>query len=121
MTFKVNTVDLTPYIACDGLKWQRNDIDGPNAGRTQNGDMVRDRVATKIRWDMTCRALTGDELRVVLGAVADEFLQVTYSDPETGTVKTGTFYSGSAPASLLSVKRNGVEYWTGVTIPIIQR
>ena len=32
MVFKINGTDITPYIAAGGLKWQRQDIDGPNAG-----------------------------------------------------------------------------------------
>ena len=33
-------VDITPYIAHGGIKWSRNDVDGPNAGRMQNGEMI---------------------------------------------------------------------------------
>ena len=56
----IDGTDITPYIKYQGVKWTRNDIDGPNAGRTLSGLMVRDRVATKIRLDITCRPITSD-------------------------------------------------------------
>lgn len=47
-----NFIDLTPYIAFEGLKWSRNDIDAQNSGRdTQDGLMHRKRVAQKARLD----------------------------------------------------------------------
>ena len=54
MTFKINNVDFSKYVASGGLKWSRNDIDSPNTGRTLDGLMHRGRVATKIRLDITC-------------------------------------------------------------------
>lgn len=121
MVFKVNGVDMTHYIAYGGLKWQRADVDGPNAGRTLDAEMQRDRVAIKIRWDVTCRPVTAEELSVILTAIEPEYVIVEYSDPVTNTVKTGTFYSNNIPASFMMVNRSGVEYWTGVTFPVIQK
>ena len=62
MTLTVAGIDMIPYIAYGGLQWQRADVDGEAAGRALNGDMIRDRVAVKIRWDITCRPLRADEL-----------------------------------------------------------
>ena len=50
--------DITPYIAAQGLKWSRNDIDAENSGRdTQDGLMHRKRVSQKIRLDISCKPL----------------------------------------------------------------
>lgn len=120
MIFKINGTDITPYIASQGLKWSRNDLDGPNAGRTLDGTMWRDRVTTKYRYDITCRPLTIDEASTVLSLIQPEYITVTCTDPVTGGTKSFQAYSNNVPAEYL-MNINGVEYWGGITFPIIQR
>ena len=60
MIVKIDGVDITPYIAYQGIQYTRNDIDGPNAGRALDGTMYRDRVTVKDKWTITCRPLTGE-------------------------------------------------------------
>lgn len=120
MVFKINNVDITPYIANEGLQWSRNDVDSPNAGRTMDATMYRDRVAIKYKWNVTCRPLLASELSTVLSLIKPEFFTVTYTDPTTQTVKTGTFYSNDIPAQYL-MHINGKEYWGGVTFPVIEQ
>lgn len=122
MTFKVNNVNLAPYIAKQGIKWTRNDIDGPNAGRTQgNATMIRDRVAIKIRLDITCRPMTAAETKIVLQAIEPEFVTVTYDDPMSGEVVSRTMYSNNIPATYLLYRPDGTEWWSGITFPLIER
>ena len=121
ITYSGGTLDMTPFIAYGGLKWQRADVDGPEAGRNLAGDMVRDRRATKIRWDVTCRPLTQTELARVLTAIADEFVTLTYSNPVTNTVTSAQFYANNFPVQLAHIMRNGVEYWTGLTFPLVEK
>lgn len=120
MTVIVNGVDMTPYIAYGGLKWQRNDIDSPQTGRAMNGLMYRGRIATKIRLDITCRLLTAEELSIVLNAIYPEYVTVTYDDPMYGNV-TKIMYSNNNPASYQILKPSGKEYWSGVTFPLVER
>lgn len=121
MTFKINNIDITPYIAFGGLSWQREDIDGPNAGRGQDGNLIRDRIATKIRWDVVCRPLTSAELSIILTAIQPEWVTLQYLDPVSNTIKSGQFYSNNIPATFAMKKRNGIELWTGVTFPLIMK
>lgn len=128
MTFKIfngtTWVDITPYIALGGLKWQRADVDGANTGRTQAGNMVRDRVAIKYRFDITCRPLRAAELATVLQLIEPVFVYVQYTDPTTNTVKSAEFYSNNIPASYAFAKKHGAtteEWWQGVTFPLIQK
>lgn len=120
MIFKIGNLDMMPYIARGGLQWQRSDVDGSNAGRTLSGEMQRDRVAIKVRWDVTCRPLTADEQALVLQAIEPEFVSLTYTDPVTNNTKTGYFYSNNFPSSFAMVK-NGVDWWSGLTFPLIQK
>ena len=119
MTFTVNGVNMLPYIAKEGVKWQRSDLDAPDSGRTLDGIMHRGRVATKIRLDVTCRPLTSSEAAIVLNAILPEFISVTYTDPMYGTT-TKTMYSNNNPASFLMIDGENTEWWGGITFPLIE-
>ena len=113
--------DITGCIAYKGVRWTRSDLDGPNAGRTLSGYMIRDRVATKIRLDITCRPLTTIELRFLMNVLLPEFVTVTYDDPMYGTV-TKTMYSNNNVAEhLYGVTGGDKEYWHNVSFPLIER
>lgn len=120
MTLIVDGVDLTPYVAFNGLKWSRNDVDGPNAGRTLDGQMQRDRVATKIRLDVTFKPLTDSEIAIVMAALEPEYISCTYTDPMFG-LRTMEAYSNNHPATALIERPNGEWLWNEITAPIIER
>ena len=117
--FVVNGVNISDYIAHDGLKWTRNDIEAPDAGRDMYGDMHRGRVATKIRLDVTCRPLKSSELMIVLRAILAETFTVKYYDPQNGQV-TKTMYSNNNPAQCKIAYDDTRALWTGITFPLIE-
>ena len=119
MELTVNGVDMVPYIAYQGLKWARNDIDAPNSGRTLDGRMHRGRVATKIRLDITCRPLKAEELKTVLNAIYSEYVTVTYDDPMLGRV-VKNMYSNNNPASYCILQPDGTEWWSEISFPLIE-
>lgn len=118
---EIDGVDIVPYIGYGGIKWQREDIDGPGAGRDMTGYLRRNRVATKRRIDVTCRLLTSKEANIVLSAVMPEWVKVRYYDVEEGRIVTRTMYSNNNPASYQILKPDGTEYWTGITFPLIEK
>ena len=120
MTLTINGTDITPYIAYGGVKWSRNDVDGPNAGRLQDGTMQRERVATKYRFDITCRPVTATELSTILSLIQPETFYVTFTDPLTNTSVTALFYSNNFPATFAQKYSNGTELWSGLAFPLIQ-
>lgn len=121
MRYLINNEDITKWIAYGGVKWQRADVDGPNAGRTLDGTMVRDRRATKYRWDITCVPLNAADLSKILGLIQGEFVTFTYTDPLTNTEVSDLYYANNFPAQLTHIYRNGEQLWTGLTFPLIQR
>lgn len=121
MTLEIDGVDVTPYIAYGGVKWQRTDVDGEGAGRYLDGTLERNRVAIKIRLDITCRPLKAEEASTVLTVIMPEWVSVKYYDPQLGSVVTKTMYSNNNPASYLMKSRNGIEYWNGITFPLIEQ
>lgn len=120
MTFTINGVDMTPFVAYGGFKWQRYDVDDPNTGRSLDGLMYRGRVATKIRLDITCKPLIAEDLHTVLNLILPEYVTVVYDDPMYGRT-TKTMYSNNNPASYLIKKPSGLEYWSGITFPLVER
>jgi hypothetical protein len=119
----IDGTDITDLIAYEGVQWKRNDIDGPNSGRTLSGLMIRDRVATKIRLDITCTPLPLAKIRTLLNLIYPEFVTVTYDDPMEGTV-TKTMYSNNNGAKFLKLQPDelgGEEYWDNITFPLIER
>ena len=108
MTFTIDGVNLLPYLAENGLKWQRNDVEAADAGRT------------KIRLDVTCRSLTQAEAAIVLNAIRPMYVSVTYQDPQDGNV-TKTMYANNNPATIAAVYENGTVLWSGITFPLVER
>lgn len=121
MVLKIDGVDMVDYIAYGGFKWQRSDVDGSDAGRDLSGKMRRNRVATKVRLDITCRLLKSEELEVVLTAVMPEYVTVKYYDPQQGIVVTKTMYSNNNPATFQLKRPDGTVWWSGVTFPLIEQ
>lgn len=120
MVFTVNGVNMLPYVAYQGLKWSRNDVDAPNTGRTMDGTMQRGRVATKIKIEVKCRPLKTAEAQIVLNAILPEYVTVVYTDPMSGQI-TRTMYSNNNPASFCILKPDGTEYWDGIEFPLVER
>lgn len=119
MVFTINGTDIVPYIAQGGIKWQRNDIESPGAGRTMDGLLHRARVSSKVRLDISCRPLLASELQTVLNLIGTLTVTVIYDDPMYGRV-TKTMYSNNNPASYLFIDEKGDETWTGITFPLIE-
>lgn len=121
MFLEIDGVDILPYVAYEGgIKWQRSDLDSPDAGRTLDGQMHRGRVASKIRLDITCRPLTSWETQFILNAVFPEYVTVHYLDPQYGEV-TKTMYSNNNPATHMLLQEDGTEWWKGISFPLIER
>ncbi len=118
--FRVGGVNLLPYIAEDGIKWTRFDVEAPDTGRTLDGVMHRGRVAKKVRLDITCRPLLTSEAMTVLRAIEPEFVSVQYVDPADGSV-TRTMYSNNIPATCSIAYDGSTSLWTGLTFPLVEQ
>ncbi len=116
----IDGTDITDFIAEKGVKWSRNDIDGPNTGRSMTGLMIRDRIATKIRLDITCRELDETDMGTLQNLIYPVFVSVSYKDPLQGDV-TKTMYSNNNSATLDCIDTAGKRRWGSVTFPLIER
>lgn len=112
-------VNISGYIAYQGVKRSRNDVDGPEAGRTLDAVMHRARVSTKMRYDITCRPLKTSELNTIETLIMPEYISVRITDPYYGTV-VKQMYSNNTSAGFCIRKKDGTEWWNGVTFPLIE-
>lgn len=117
MLLKINGIDIMPCIKQKGIKWSRKDIEGSNAGQTMDGIMHRERVASKVRLDITCLPLRSEDAAKVLNAIYPEYVEVEYIDPMYGHVYK-TMYSNNAPATYIDTE---TDLWEGISFPLIER
>lgn len=90
------------------------------AERNARGDMIIERIATKRKLELAWQFLSKSEMQLVLSAVSPVLFQVEYPDPETGALKTGTFYSGDRTAPALDFL-NGEIRWKNCGFNVVER
>lgn len=92
-------VDGVTIKSPSAITWSVQDISSPDAGRTLDGIMHKERLALpggqkrklKLSWGLV---KFGTESRTILQAFTPEYVSVTYPDPQEGAVVTKTFYTG---------------------------
>lgn len=120
MRIRIDGTDISNMVKAEGVSWQRNDVDGPNAGRNLNARMIRDRVAIKITWTIPCRQLRKDEAQRLLRLIEPEYIALTIDDPLRGDNYTSVFYSNNVPATYKWKDPRGVEWWDGIAFPLVE-
>lgn len=118
---KIDGTSITDFVGYQAVNWQKVDSEGANAGMTLSGLTIRDRIASKVRLDITCRPLSGADLRSLLTLLSPEFVSVTYEDPLEGLV-TKSMYTNTNEASILFAKPSySTEYWANIAFQLIER
>ena len=92
------------YISINGTALARppmtvtpsyNDLSSENSGRNAAGEMLKDRIATKVKLELEWSGLTASQAASILTAIlTDIFFSVTYQDPKTNANRTITCYAG---------------------------
>lgn len=98
--------------------WSLEDIDsGEGTGRNNaDGEMFRDRVATKRKLSFTWPPMSDSDTSTLLQALRPVFVTVQYLDALTGGYTTGTFYAGPQSANCGHRSR-----WTGIKANLIEK
>lgn len=117
---KIDGHDITDWIAAGGVSWKRNDVEDADAGRTMDGMMHRNRVAIKIRMDITCVPLTTEQMMRLQQLLKPMYITVEYLDLLEGPVRK-TMYSNNIGTNIVLTRRGGVHMWSGMTFPLIER
>ena len=120
LVFSIDGVDIRHLIVENGIKWQRSDLDGENAGRNKSGDVIRDRIAIKRRCDITCRDMTIEEAQELQRLIRPEFVSVQFTDLLDGNT-TKVMYSNNGEVTIGAVYDDGSSLVTGVTFPLVEK
>lgn len=103
-----------------GIKVTKSFVDGPNAGRNLNADMELDRIADKDRIDVECRPLRQSETQLLYSLITQTWIYVRYLSPDLG-IRSAYFYSNNIPASFSFTDADGVDWWTGISFPLVEK
>lgn len=104
------------------LQYAIQDIDSDTAGRNANGEMIRDRVATKRKISCSWSGLENEEIRLLLNSMTNEFFRLDFPDAMMGGIGSGTFYVGDRTAPLYMWNEKENKYlWEGLQANFIER
>ena len=112
--------DITPYIACRGLNFSRNDVDAPDAGRSMDGLMHRGRVASKEKMNIQTVILTKDQSAWIQTLLFPETIQVRVTPyPRTNAAHIMNMYSNNVKTEYVIHRSNGDDLQS-LTFPLIE-
>lgn len=113
-----------PPLKYQGASFSLEDIDSASTGRNQQGTMIRDRVATKIKWNLEFAPMTTSQLGALMHAIQGQSFSFTYPNVLSGGggVISGTFYVGQRSAPVWKIDRNNSSggLWGNVTFNLIE-
>ncbi len=96
-----------------------SDLDG-DSNRNINGDLLRDRIATKRKLEIEYQPLNSEKLSLVLKAISPVFINVEYPDPLEGRVLTKVMYAGDKSIPMYRII-GGVPKWNGLKFNLIEK
>lgn len=113
-------VDITPWIAWQGLSFSVNSIDSPQAGRDMAGLMHRGMVAIKEKMNINTIQLTRTQVSTLITLLLPEsFLVRVTPYPQTNAPKIMTMYSNNIKTTYVIHRENG-EDLQSVSFPLIE-
>lgn len=109
-----------PEPAFNGATFSVQDIDSSETGRNQSGMLFRDRVATKIKWQLTFPPLSRAMMSALLNAISSPEFNFTYPDPfkASGTT-TKRCYVGDRTVPVYSMESE-LPMWENVSFSIVE-
>ena len=76
MKFTIDGFDIVPFIGENGIKWQANGIDSPDAGRTQDMTMYRGLLGYKAKCQVACLWMEKADALTLLQHLMPEYVTV---------------------------------------------
>ena len=115
-----NWIDITHYIAWQGLTFSRNDVDAPDAGRDMSGLMHRGRVAVKEKMNIQTVTMTKAQSAALQTLLYPQSIQVRVNPyPRTNASQTMTMYTNNVKTTYV-VHTNGGDELQSLSFPLIE-
>lgn len=119
--FKVNGHDYTRWLADEGLKPSRNDLDADGSGRNLlDGLMYRSRIASKKKWTVTFNRMNETIAAQLLSDMYPEYIRITLLDAKENRYVEREYYSSTINEGTQRY-RGGVTVYDGITFNITER
>lgn len=116
----IGAVDYITYVEMSGIKWECNDLDSDESGRTLDGLMHRYRVAQKRKITVNLKPMKTEDFSALSTAIAAEYVTATILDPKAGAQTSFTFYSSSITGA--TIFDDGIDcWWSGGTFSLIEQ
>lgn len=113
-------IDITPFIAWQGLTFSRNDVDAPDAGRDMSGLMHRGRVGVKEKMNIQTVTLTKQQSADLQTLLYPETIQVRVTPyPRTNAAHTMSMYTNNVKTTYVIHRQNG-EDLQSLSFPLIE-
>ena len=110
--------DITNLIANKGITWSFNSVDADGAGRSLDGIMHRKQIAIKNKLEITCRPMTSTEVEELRTLLANEWLDVKFTD--NAEVITFKGYRGANVSTAVLVSHNNKDMWGNLRFSLIE-
>ena len=113
-------IDITPYIAFQGLTFSVNSIDAPDAGRDMSGLMHRGMIAIKEKMNIQTVQLTRAQSAWLQSLLYPETIQVRVTPyPRTNGPYIMSMYSNNVKTTYVIHRKNG-EDLQSLSFPLIE-
>lgn len=121
MTYILDGVDCSSYLASHGYETWYNEISGQNASYMLDGSYTKDTLARKIVSSATTRALSPAQMSTLLDICGKDYITATFLDAKTNTYVTKEVMP-QISSSIEGIRRAGnVVWWEKVTITLTER
>lgn len=87
--------------------WKYSDVSASTAGRTEDGKMHKERIASKVHLELSWQNLSDADASAILAAFQPEYISVEYYDYKALGFLTKTFYVGDRSVTSYS-RRLGI-------------
>jgi hypothetical protein len=113
-------VDITPWIAWQGLTFSRNDVESWDAGRSMDGLMHRGRIAVKEKMNVQTVQLTRAQSSMLQTLIHPQSFSVRVTPyPRTNMAHTMTMYTNNVKTTYVIHRENG-EDLQSLSFPLIE-
>lgn len=98
----IQSVDGVAIPCPTKYDWKLSDVSSPDAGRTEDGLMHKDRIAQKVHIELEWQYMSDEAAQAILVAFQPEYINVNYYDYKALGFVTKRFYVGDRNVSSYS-------------------
>lgn len=99
-----------------------NDLASEQSGRNALGQMLKDRIATKVKLELEWSGLTYSQASSILQAISPIYFSVTYPDAKTGGNRTMTAYAGDPQLTMSHIDpASGKPFYRDMKVSLIEQ